>query len=46
VVLGKMPTPSYFLPLPLGGGGNNRWHLLNPPPPFGRGRIKVGEGKT
>jgi len=24
VVLGKMPTPSYFLPLPEGGGGL-RW---------------------
>ena len=33
----------YGAPPPLRGGG---YLFQNPPPPFGRGRIKVGEGRN
>jgi len=40
----EFPSPSLILLL--SKGGRRFWEdpLLNPPPPFGRGRKKVGEG--
>jgi len=40
----KMPSPTYILPLPEGGGGLGEDPPQFPPPPYGRGRIKVGVG--
>jgi len=40
----KMPSPTYILPLPKGGGGFGRISPQFPPPPFGRGRITGGGG--